>query len=101
MVEKVIEEAYNQVYAGRDFIYKSKYGRTRGVVKNIYISMTFIMDEDSEKKIAYSVDHSMKGTKTMEKPELTGVEKYMAFRPEFNIESTNGVHYKLSECYFI
>lgn len=101
MVEEVIEEAYNQVYVGKEFIYKSKYGRTKGIVKRIYSSGTLLFDEDSEMKLKYSVDHSPKGTRTMDKPELKGVDKYIATQPIFHVESTKGVHYKFSECYFI
>ena len=101
MVENAIVEAYNQIYVGKDFIYKSKYGRTKGVVKRIYSSEIFILDEDAEKMVKYRVNHSPKGDGTMEKPELKGEERYMALQPQFHIESTKGVHYKFSECYFI
>lgn len=96
-----IEKAFNEVYTGKEFIYKSKYGRTRCVAKRIYRSETFIVDEDAEKMVKYRVNHSPKGDGTMEKPDLKGEERYMAFQPQFHVESTNGVHYKFTECYFI
>ncbi len=97
----IIEEVFNQVYVGREFIYKSKYGRTRCVVKRIYSSITSLMDEDSELKLKYVVNHSPKGNKTMDKPELKGVEYYIATQPIFHVESTKGVHYNFVDCYFI
>jgi len=59
------------------------------------------MDEDREMSLLYHVNHSVKGDGKMEKPELKGTEKYMAFQPTFKIKSTNGVMYDLDECYFI
>ena len=47
------------------------------------------------------MDHSVKGSKTMEKPEPKKNIQYMAFQPTFHIESTNGVFYDLKECYFL
>lgn len=100
MVENAIVGAYNQIYVGKDFIYKSKYGRTKGVVKQIYSSGELLIDEDSEMILKYRLDHSPKGTGTMDKPELKGVDKYIATQPIFHVESTKGVHYKFTDCYF-
>jgi hypothetical protein len=100
-MEKIVKE-FNKLFKGREFVYKSKYGRTRGIiVDSIYVTETFILDEDSEKTLGYRIDHSVKGTKTMEKPEQKGTEFYMASRPEFMIRSTKGNIYKLDECFFI
>ena len=101
-MEDKILEAFNESYVGKEFIYKSKYGsRTKGVVEKIFSSETLLFDEDTEKRLLYRVNHSRKGDGTMEKPELKGVEKFYAIQPVFHIESTNGVTYKLDECYFI
>jgi hypothetical protein len=101
-MDNKILEAFNESYVGKEFIYKSKYGsRTKGVVEKIFSSETLLVDEDTEKKLLYRVNHSRKGDGTMEKPELKGVEKFYAIQPIFHIESTNGVTYKLDECYFI
>lgn len=101
-MDNKILEAFNESYVGKEFIYKSKYGsRTKGVVEKIFLSETLLVDEDTEKKLLYRVNHSRKGDGTMEKPELKGVEKFYAIQPIFHIESTNGVTYKLDECYFI
>jgi len=97
----MIINAFNETYVGRGFIYKSKYGRTNGVVKSISIQQSFIFDEDTENSLKYFVDHSVKGSKTMEKPEPKKDIQYMAFQPTFHIESTNGVFYDLKECYFL
>lgn len=86
---------------GKTFVYKSKYGRTKGIVESVHAISTFILDEDSEKKISYRVNHSVKGDKTMEKPELKDTEFYMASRPDFRIVSTKGVTYDFNECFFI
>lgn len=96
----IITDVFNKIYVGKEFIYKSKYGRTKGIVKRVYRTENFIVDEDSEKKILYKVNHSPKGDGTMEKPELKGDDYYMASRPELHIESTNGVHYEFNECFF-
>ena len=96
-----IVEAFNQMYAGKQFVYKSKYGRVIGVVESIYTSGSFILDEDSENILVYKVNHSVKGDKTMEKPEPKKTFKYMATQPNFHIRSTNGVTYDLKDCYFI
>ncbi len=97
----IITKAYSDVYVGKEFIYISKYGRAKGVVKRVFRTENFILDEDSEKKILYKVNHSQKGDGTMEKPKLKGEDHYMASRPELHIESTNGVFYKFEECYFL
>ena len=100
-MEKILE-VLNEVYVGKEFIYKSKYGsRTKGVVEKIFSSDTLLFDEDTEKRLLYRVNHSPKGDGTMEKPELKGVEKFYAIQPVYHIESTNGVSYKFDECYFI
>ena len=96
-----IVEAFNKMYAGKEFVYKSKYGRVLGVVDNIYTSTSFILDEESENMLMYRVNHSVKGDKTMEKPEPKKTIKYMATQPNFHIRSTNGVTYDLKDCYFI
>jgi hypothetical protein len=95
-----IEKSFNDLYVGKEFIYKSKYGRTKGIVKSIKVNQSFIFDEDTQNSLAYVVDHSVKGTKTMEKPVLKGEERYMAFQPQIIIESTNGILYELKDCYF-
>ena len=97
----IIIDAFNEVYVGRGFVYKSKYGRTNGIVKRISAQQSFIFDEDTENSIKYVVDHSVKGTKTMEKPETKDEIQYIAFQPTFQIESTNGIFYDLKECYFL
>lgn len=99
-MDKILQ-AFNEAYVGKEFVYKSKYGRTKGVVQSIYSSASFIIDEDSENMLLYAVDHSVKGTKTKEKPEPKGTVKYMATQPNFHIRSTNGVTYDLIDCYFI
>jgi hypothetical protein len=99
-METVIKELEN-LLKGKTFVYKSKYGRTQGVVESVHAMSTFILDEDSEKKLSYRVNHSVKGDKTMEKPELKGTSFYMASRPDFRIVSTNGITYDYTECFFI
>ena len=95
-----IRIAMNNTFAGKEFVYKSKYGRTRGIVEEITLQENFIMDEDSEKSLVYFANHA-KGRGDMEKPELKGEEKYMAFQPTFHIRSTNGVFYDLKDCFFL
>jgi hypothetical protein len=99
-MEELIKEL-NNIYRGCEFVRKSKYGRVKGVVGSVFITQEFIMDEDSEKKIIFHVNHSPKGDKTMEKPKLKGEEIYMAFKPKFHVESTKGVVYDFEECYFL
>jgi hypothetical protein len=96
-----LDDTLNRIYKGKNFIRKSKYGRVNGVVDSIFITECFIMDFDSENKIKFMVDHSPKGTKTMETPKLNGDDFYTAFRPEIKIRSTNGVIYDFEECFFI
>jgi hypothetical protein len=95
-----IRIAMNKTFAGKEFVYKSKYGRTRGIAEEIHLQETFIMDEDSEKSLAYFANQA-KGRGDMEKPELKGEERYMAFQPKFQIKSTNGIFYDLEDCFFI
>ncbi len=95
-----IRIAMNNTFAGKEFVYKSKYGRTRGIVEEIILQESFIMDEDSEKSLVYFANHA-KGRGDMEKPVLKGEEKYMAFQPKFQIKSTNGVFYDLEDCFFL
>jgi hypothetical protein len=98
---ETIQTSFNDLYVGKEFIYKSKYGRTKGIVKSIKVNQSFIFDEDTQNSLRYIADHSVKGTKKMEKPVLIGEERYMAFQPQIIIESTNGIFYDLKECYFI
>lgn len=91
----------NNLYSGCEFIRKSKYGRVKGVAESIIVSDSFIFDEDSENKFKYMIDHSVKGSKTMEEPKLTGEEPYTASQPKFHVRSTNGIIYDFNECYFI
>ncbi len=95
-----IRIALNNTYAGKEFIYKSKYGRTKGVVDEIILQTTFIMDEDREKALIYGVNQ-VKGRGDMKKPEIKGEVSYMAFQPTFHIKSTKGIIYDLTDCYFI
>lgn len=99
-MEKFVKELNNE-FKGRTFIYKSKYGRTKGIVENIFASDTILLDEDTENRLAYLFNHSVKGDKTMERPESKGTEEYTASRPEFHVRSTNGIIYGFNECYFI
>lgn len=96
-----IEKTFNDLYVGREFIYKSKYGRTKGIVKSIKVNQSFIFDEGTQNSLAYIADHSVKGTKTMEKPVPNNEERYIAIQPQINIESTNGILYELKDCYFL
>ena len=95
-----IRIAMNETYSGKEFVYKSKYGRTRGIVAEITLQENFIMDEDSEKTLVYFANHA-KGRGDMEKPESKGGERYMASQPKFQIKSTNGVFYDLEDCFFL
>jgi hypothetical protein len=95
-----IGKALNNTYVGKEFIYKSKYGRTRGIVQEFIVNESFIMDEDSENALAYLANHK-KGRGDMEKPERKSSVRYMAFQPTFHIRSTNGVIYDLKDCFFI
>jgi hypothetical protein len=95
-----ILDAFNRQYAGREFIYRSKYGRTRGVVKEITLQQNFIMNEDRENAMLYLVNKA-KGRGDMKKPEMKGEEPYMAYQPVFQIISTKGIVYDLVDCFFI
>lgn len=98
---ETIQTSFNDLYVGKEFIYKSKYGRTKGIVKSIKVNQSFIFDEDTQNSLTYVADHSVKGTKTMEKPVPNGEERYIAIQPQIIIESTNGILYDLIDCYFL
>lgn len=98
---ETIQTSFNDLYVGKEFIYKSKYGRTKGIVKSVKVNKSFIFDEDTQNSLSYIADHSVKGTKTLEKPVLSGEKRYIALQPQILIESTNGVIYELKDCYFL
>jgi hypothetical protein len=60
-----------------------------------------MVDENREKLLRYKLDHSVKGTQTMEKPELKEVKGFVATRMEFQIRSTKGSLYEFDKCYII
>lgn len=96
-----LREILNKIYKGKEFVRKGKYGRVKGIVESVMVQQSFIFDEDTQKKLLYKVNHSVKGDKTMEKPTLEGEEFYTAYQPKFIIVSTNGVHYDFEECYLL
>jgi hypothetical protein len=100
-MEDVIINSFNELYKGKEFVYDGKYGRVFGVVDSIFVSQTMMFDENREKLLIYKVDHSVKGTQTIEKPELKEMKEFVATRMEFQIRSTKGVLYEFDKCYII
>lgn len=95
-------DALNEVYAGREFMYKSKYGGfTKCVCESIVSSYNVQMDEDTTNVLKYHIDHSVKGTKTMDLPEMKGTPKWIAANEVFSVISTVGNVYEWDECYFL
>ena len=97
----VITDSFNELYKGKEFVYNGKYGRVFGVVDSVFSSDIIMLDENRSKLLSYKIDHSVKGTQTMEKPELKEMREFFATRTEFKIRSTNGVLYEFDKCYII
>jgi len=93
---KEILAAYNSLYVGREFIYKSKYGHVKGIVESIRGSNSFIFNEDIETLLA-----RLKTKQPSEKPTTQNKIEYIAYQPQFMVVSTKGVIYEFKECFFI
>ena len=93
---KEILAAYNSLYAGREFVYRSKYGQVKGIVESIRGNNSFIFDEDTEKLLA-----RLKTKQLSEKPTTQNKIEYIAYQPQFMVVSTRGVIYEFKECFFI
>ena len=97
-----LTDVLNNLYKGCGFIRKSKYGgRVKGIVEEIFITNSFIFNEDTENMIKFHINHSSKGDKTMEKPTTKDEETYIATQPKFYVKSTNGITYDFYECFFM
>jgi hypothetical protein len=100
-MDKILN-AYQSDLIGKEFIYLSKYGsETRGIIENIHITHTMNSDINLNNAMQYLVDQSVKGSKTMEKPEKVDVPKWIGYRPEISIISTTGNVYNINEIYII
>ena len=93
---KEILDAYNSLYADREFIYKSKYGQVKGIVESIRGSNSFIFNEGIEKLLV-----RLKTKQPSEKPTTQNKIEYIAYQPQFMVVSTKGVIYEFKECFFI
>lgn len=93
---KEILAAYNSLYAGREFVYRSKYGHVKGIVESIRGNNSFIFDEDTEELLA-----RLKTKQPSKKPTTQNKIEYIAYQPQFMVVSTRGVIYEFKECFFI
>jgi hypothetical protein len=93
---KEILAAYNSLYAGREFVYRSKYGQVKGIVESIRGNNSFIFDEDTEKLLI-----RLKTKQEIGKSLTQNKIEYIAYQPQFMVVSTRGVIYEFKECFFI
>jgi hypothetical protein len=97
----IIIKAYESLI-GKDFMYVSKHGsETRGTIESITSTYTMSSDKASLNKLAYLVDHSVKGTGKMEKPKNSDSDKWLGYQLEVHVVSTKGIVYNLNEIYIL
>lgn len=92
--------AFNNIYSGKKFIYKSKYGCVEGIVDTVFVNNAFGLDSETEEFLIYLKNKKQGVSPISDAPTFNGI-KYMGQRPEFYIKSTNGISYGFNEIYFI
>ena len=92
--------AFNNIYSGKKFVYKSKYGEVQGTVDTVYINLAFGLDSGTEDFLKFLKNKKQGINCTSDAPTYNGI-KYMGQRPEFYIKSTNGISYGFNEIFFI
>jgi len=89
-----LSSTLKELYVGKEFIYKSKYGgRPQGTCTDINISNRFILDEETTELLKNIKNH-------LDKIEYKRTPT-VAHQPHIHVVSENGNIYDFEDCYFL